>query len=74
MDKMTRDNKNVPIWEKYLLTVSEAECYFNIGEKKIRKLVDEYQGSDCDFFLHNGVKLLIKREKFEAFLNEIISI
>lgn len=74
MDKLIRDRKDVPIWEKHLLTVSEAECYFNIGEKKIRRLAEEYQGSEYDFFLHNGVKLLIKRKKFELFLNETTSI
>lgn len=74
MDKMANQNKNVPIWEKHLLTVTEAECYFSIGEKKIRKLVDEFQASEYDFFLHNGVKLLIKRKKFKMFLNETTSI
>ena len=26
-------NKNVPIWEKYALTIREAAEYFHIGEK-----------------------------------------
>ena len=32
---------DVPIWEKYTLTIEEAARYFRIGEKKLRKLVEE---------------------------------
>lgn len=74
MSKVANENKGIPIWEKHLLTVSEAEIYFNIGEKKIRKLVDDHLNSEYNFFLYNGVKLLIKRKKFETFLNETTSI
>ena len=31
------NNTDVPIWEKYTLTVEEASKYFRIGEKKLRK-------------------------------------
>lgn len=62
----------IPIWEKYALTISEAVLYFNIGDKKMRKLVQEYE--HCDFILQNGNKTLIKRKKFEEFIDEISSI
>ncbi len=62
----------VPIWEKYALTITEAAQYFNLGEKKIRQLVREYE--DSDFILHNGNKALIKRMKFEEFMNETSSV
>ena len=59
----TVENKcQVPIWEKFALTVNEAMQYFNIGEKKIRKFVDNYE--DYDFIMLNGTKALIKRKKF----------
>ncbi len=29
------NNTDVPIWEKYTLTIEEASKYFRIGEKKI---------------------------------------
>ena len=32
------NNTDVPIWEKYTLTIEEASKYFRIGEKKLRKL------------------------------------
>ena len=28
-------NDNVPIWEKYTLTIEEAAQYFQIGENKL---------------------------------------
>ena len=32
---------DVPIWEKYTLTIEEAAKYFRIEENKLRKLVEE---------------------------------
>ena len=58
----------VRICEKYALTVTEAAAYFGIGEKKLRSMIDEY--SHLGLFIQNGVKYTIKRQKFEAFLNE----
>ena len=62
----------VPIKDKFCLTIEEAADYFNIGEKKLRKLVTEHLNSD--FVIQNGVKYLIKRRRFENFLNEISAI
>ena len=69
-----KNNKQVPVWEKYALTIDEASAYFNIGSKKIRKIVDDSVGTDNDFSLFNGSKCLIQREKFEGFLNKISAI
>ena len=65
---MTSQKKTIPIWEKLTLTISEASEYFNIGEKKMRFLVDNY--NDYGFVLQNGNKILIKRKRFEDFINE----
>ncbi|MCP1101028.1 excisionase family DNA binding protein [Aequitasia blattaphilus] len=73
MNMKVRDNeKNVPLWEKFNLTITEAAEYFNIGEKKLRKLTDD--NLDCGFAIYNGTKVLINRKKFEEFLNQISSI
>ncbi len=67
------DNKVfVPVWEKYTLTINEASEYFNLGEKKIRYLADNY--NDYGFVLQNGSRILIKRKKFEDFIDETNSI
>ena len=66
-----RDN-DVRICEKYALTVAEAAVYFGIGEKKLRSMIGRYD--HLGLFLQNGVKYMIKRQKFEAFLNDAYAI
>ena len=60
------EKRGIPVWEKYALTINEASEYFNIGEKKIRFLID---GHGDIFSIQNGTKMLIKRKKFEEFLD-----
>lgn len=54
------------------LTIDEAAEYFNIGEKKLRKIVADY--IDSGFVIQNGVKVLIKRKRFEDFLEDITAL
>lgn len=61
-------SNDVRICEKYALTVAEAAVYFGIGEKKLRSMITDY--SHKGLFIQNGVKYMIKRQKFEAFLND----
>lgn len=67
-----KEEIRVPLWRKYTLTISEASEYFNLGEKKLRQLIQE--NGNADFILNNGVKVLIKRVKFEQFIDETCSI
>lgn len=62
----------VPLWEKYILTIQEAAEYFHIGEKKLRKLVEER--ADADFIIMNGNRAMIKRKLFEKYLDESASV
>ena len=66
-----REN-DVRICEKYALTVAEAAVYFGIGEKKLRSMIDDYR--HLGLFIQNGVKYTVKRQKFEAFLNDAYAI
>lgn len=59
----------IPIWEKYALTIQEASEYSGIGEKKIRELINEHAADLDGFVLMNGSKHLIKRVKFNEFLD-----
>ena len=61
----------VPIWEKYALTVDEASAYFGIGTGKIRELTND---NDCNFVLWVGNKRLIKKQLFEKYLSSAYSI
>ena len=65
---------DVPIWQRYLLTVKEASDYFNIGENKMHRIANDYIGSDHKFVIQNGNRTMINRKKFENFLNQITAI
>ncbi len=62
---------NVPIHEKFNLTIEEASQYFNIGRDKLYELANT---EGCKFVLHNGRNILIKRILFEKFLEQNIYI
>ena len=59
--------ENLSIAHKYSLSVSEADLYFGIGEKRLRAIINENQGAD--YILEIGTHIRIKREKFEEYLN-----
>ena len=60
---------DVPIWEKYTLTIEEAAKYFRIGEKKLRRLAEENR--DANWLIMNGNRLQIKRKQFEKVIDEL---
>ncbi len=61
--------KELPVWEKPLLTVVEAAKYFQIGESNIRRITREY--ADADFvFWRDNTRVFIRREAFERFLDK----
>ena len=72
---MTNKNMNVngknysdiPVWRRYTLTIEEAAGYYQIGEGKLRMLIDTHPNGD--FYVMNGNRVLIKREKFERYLD-----
>ena len=68
---MTCENQ-VQIKDKFCLTIDEAAAYFNIGQKKLCKIVTE--NLDSGFVIQNGVKFLIKREQFEKYLDALTTI
>lgn len=62
---------DIPMSEKYTLTIKEAAVYFNIGIKRLRKLAEEHVG---EFAIICGNRYLIIRTKFEEFLAETSTI
>ena len=62
------NNYDVPIWEKYTLTIEEAAKYFRIGEGKLRKLAEE--NPSAPWILMNGNRIQIKRKMFEKIIDE----
>ena len=63
--------KNVPIWEKAMLTVEEAAAYTNIGINKVREMADDPM---CMFVLRVGKKKLINRKRFVEYLESCVEI
>lgn len=64
--------KNFIYSQKYCLSVKQAAEYFGIGEKKLRKIIEE--NIDSGMIIQNGTKYLIKREAFERWINNVMSI
>lgn len=62
-------NTDVPIWERYTLTIEEASKYFRIGEKKLRKLAEENINSG--WVIMNGNRVQIKRKQFEKIVDTL---
>ena len=61
---------DVPIWERYTLSVTEAAVYFRIGENKLRRIISENESAD--FILWNGNRPQIKRSLFEQYIDEFV--
>ena len=66
------NNTDVPIWEKYTLTIEEASKYFRIGENKLRRLAEENICSN--WVIMNGNRMQIKRKQFEKILDKLDAI
>lgn len=60
---------DVPIWEKYTLTIEEVSKYFHIGEKKLRKLAEE--NPTANWLIMNGNRVQIKRKQFEKIIDTL---
>ena len=63
------ESTDVPIWEKYTLTIEEASKYFRIDENKLRKLAEE--NLNAGWIIMNGNRIQIKRKKFEKILDTL---
>ena len=60
---------DIPIWERYTLTIEEASKYFRIGENKLRRLADE--NKNADWLIMNGNRIQIKRKQFEKIIDKL---
>lgn len=67
MDKKDIQKGAIPVWKRYALTITEAAEYYHIGENKLRMIAEEHP--EADFIIMNGNRILIKRQKFEEYLD-----
>jgi len=61
----------VPLSERYLLTLEEASIYTGLGQSKLRQISNS---EDCRFVLWNGSKRMFKRKQLENYLETTYSI
>lgn len=59
--------RDVPVCEKFNLTIDEAAAYFNVGADRIREIAEEHK---ADMVIMVGVKRLIKRKKMEEYMDK----
>lgn len=67
MEKNKVQENTIPVWKRYILTITKAAEYYHIGENKLRMIADEHP--EADFIIMNGNRILIKRQKFEEYLD-----
>ena len=63
---------DIPIWERYTLTIEEASKYFRIGENKLRRLAEVTQNEH--WLIMNGNRIQIKRKQFEKIIDTLDAI
>ena len=62
------NTNDIPIWQKYTLSIEEASRYFRIGEKKLRRLAEE--NPNANWLIMNGNRLKNKRKQFDKVIDE----
>ena len=70
-DVKRNTKEEVPISQKFLLTLEEAAQYTGLGINKIREISND---ENCKFVLWNGAKRMLKRTKLEEYLEGAYSI
>ena len=63
---------DIPIWERYTLTIEEASKYFRSGENKLRRLAEE--NKNANWLIMNGNRIQIKRKQFEKIIDTLDAI
>lgn len=63
---------DIPVWERYTLTIEEASKYFRIGENKLRRLAEE--NKNANWLIMNGNRIQIKRKQFEKIIDTLDAI
>ena len=71
-ENVTRTRKReVPIWERSLLTINEAADYTGIGINKLRRLANK---PNSNLVIWVGSRKMFKRKRLDEFLEHAVSI
>ena len=63
--------REVPIWERSLLTIEEAADYTGIGVNRLRMLAES---SNSNLVIWIGSRRMFKRKRLEEYLDEASSV
>lgn len=69
--KNMNDELLIPLWVKPNLTIEEAASYSGIGTGKLYEITNK---EDCPFVLWIGSRRMIKRKRFEEYLEQAYSL
>ena len=64
-------SNELPITEKFILTIKEASQYSNICINRLSRMLDDPY---CPFALFNGNRKLVKRIEFEKYLTDTVQL
>jgi conserved domain protein len=70
MEEAKGNRIEVPIKDKYLLTIREAGTYFGLETKYMRRIAELTEGG---FTIFIGNKYMIIRRKFEEYMDNVVS-
>ena len=70
MEESNSNRIEVPIKDKYLLTIREAGAYFGLGKKYMRRIAEQ---NESGFAIFIGNKYMIIRRKFEKYMDGMAS-
>lgn len=65
-------SNDIPVSERYCLSIKESAQYYRIGEKKLRRLAE--QNPNADWLIKNGNRIQIKRKQFEKIIDKLDAI
>lgn len=65
--------EEISLEQKFTLTIKEASVYFNVGQKKLRRLAEPLDdaGTLPYYVVWSGNRFLIIRHLFEKYLMEV---
>lgn len=70
VEETKRNRIEVPIKDKYLLTIREAGAYFGLGTKLLRRMAEE---NEVGFAIMIGNRYMIVRTILERYFEELAS-
>ena len=71
VERFKSRSSEVPLWPRQNLSVQETCAYTGLGRETIYSLIKQ---EDCNFALRVGRRTMIKRVRFEKYLENLYSI